>query len=78
MSRDDADLGKVAEKLDSFTPFAAGSSLRNIFTGIRAKEDLSNMFGEVWSSVQEFFEIGEHMVKKMDGQSVFSYSHKKV
>ena len=68
MSRDDADLGKVAEKLDSFTPFAAGSSLRNIFTGIRAKEDLSNMFGEKVFCSGVFQNRGRH--GQEDGRTI--------
>jgi len=68
VSRDETDLGKVAEKLHSFTPFSADESLRNIITGINAYEDVN---------VQDLFEIGKDIVQKMDGQSVFSYSHKR-
>ena len=66
--RDEEDLRKVAEKLDSFTPFSADESLHNIITGINANEDVN---------VQDLFEIGKDIVQKMDGQSVFSYSHKR-
>jgi len=55
---------KSQKKLDSFTPFSADESLRNIITGINV-------------NVQDLFEIGKDIVQKMDGQSVFSYSHKK-
>ena len=68
VSRDETDLGKVAEKLASFTPFSADELLRNIITGINANEDVN---------VQDLFEIGKDVVQKMDGQSVFSYSHKR-
>jgi len=68
VSRDKADLSKVAEKLDSFTPFPADESLRNIITGINANEDVN---------VQDLFEIGKGIVQKMDGQSIFSYAHKR-
>ncbi|CAJ1064633.1 hypothetical protein SNEBB_002215, partial [Xyrichtys novacula] len=67
VTRDEADLGKTAEKLDNFTPFSADESLRNIITGINANEDIN---------VQDLSEIGKD-VQKMDGQSVFSYSHKR-
>jgi len=68
VSRDEADLSKVAEKLDSFTPFSDDESLRNIITGINVNED---------DNVRDLLEIGRDIVQKMDGQSVFSYSHKK-
>ena len=68
VSRDEADLGKVAEKLDSFTSFSADESLGNIITGINANEDVN---------VQDIFEIGNDIVQKMVGQLVFSYSHKR-
>jgi len=68
VSRDKADLSKVAEKLDSFTPFPADESLRSIITGINANEDVN---------VQDLFEIGKGIVQKMDGQSIFSYAHKR-
>ena len=68
LRRDETDLGKVAEKLDSFTPFSADESLRIFITGINANEDVK---------VQDLFEIGKDIVQKMDGQSFFSYSHKR-
>lgn len=68
LQRDEIYLCKVAEKLDSFTPFSTDESLRNIITGINANEDIN---------VQDIFEIGKDIVQKMDGQSVFSYSHKR-
>ena len=67
MKRDEIDLGKVAEKLDSVTPLSTDESLRNIITGINAIEGVN---------VQDLFEIGRDIVQEMDGQSVFSYSHK--
>ena len=63
MRRDEIDVSKVVEKLDSFTPFSADESLRNIITGINANEDVN---------VQDLFEIGKDIVQKMDGQAVFS------
>ena len=67
LKRDEIDLGKSAEKLDSVTPFSTVESLRNILTGINANEDVN---------VQDLFEIGRDIVQEMDGQSVFSNSHK--
>jgi len=55
-------------KLDSFTSFSPDESLRNIITGINANENVN---------VQNLFEIGKDIVQKMDGQSVFCYSHKR-
>ena len=68
VSRDKADLGKVAEKLACFSPFSTDESLRNIITGINANKDVN---------VQDLFKIGRDIVRKMDGHSVFSYSHKR-
>ena len=62
-------MGKVAEKLDSFTPFSADESLRCVITGII----IAN--GDV--NVQDLFDIGKDIVKAMDGHSVFTYSHKR-
>ena len=68
LKRDEIDLGNVAEKLDIDTPFSTDELLRNILTGINANEDVN---------VQDFFKIGRDIVQEMDGQLVFSYSHKR-
>ncbi|KAG1681449.1 hypothetical protein GQR58_011839 [Nymphon striatum] len=68
VSRDEVDRGKVAEKLDSFTPFSDDKSLRNIITGVTAKEDVN---------VHDLFKVGSDIVKKMDDHSAYSYSHKR-
>ena len=65
--RDEIDLGKVAKKLNSVTPFSTDESLRNIIAGINVNEGVN---------VQHLFEIGSDIVQEMDGQSVFSHSHK--
>jgi len=57
LRRDETDLGKVAEKLDSFTPFSADESLRIFITGINANEDVN---------VQDLFKIGKDIVQNMD------------
>ena len=68
MKRDEIDLGKVTEKIDSVTSFSSDESLRNIITGINVNENVN---------VQDLFEIGRDIIKEMDGQSVFSHSHKR-
>ena len=67
VSRDEADLSKVAEKLDSFKPFSADESLRNIITGTNANKDVN---------VHELFEIGKDIVQKMDDNRFFLLSQK--
>ena len=54
--------------MDSFTPFSEDKSLRNIITGVTANEDVN---------VHDLFTIGNDVVGKMDGHSVFTYSHTK-
>ncbi|KAI3379074.1 hypothetical protein SNEBB_002215 [Seison nebaliae] len=68
VNRDETDLQKTAAKLDSFTPFSEDKSLRNIITGVTANEDVN---------VHDLFTIGNDVVGKMDGHSVFTYSHKR-
>ena len=41
LKRDEIDLRKVAEKLDSVTPFSTDESFRNIITGINANEGVN-------------------------------------
>jgi len=60
MRRDETDLGKVGEKLDSFTPFSADESLHNIITGIDTNENVN---------VLDLFKIRKDIAQKMDGQS---------
>jgi len=57
LRRDETDLGKVAEKLDSFTPFSADESLCSIITGINANEDVN---------VLDLFKIGKDIVQNID------------
>ncbi len=42
--------------------------MRNIITGINANDDVN---------VDDLFTVGNSTVQTMDGQSVFSYSHKR-
>ena len=67
LKRDEIDLGKVAKKLDSVTPFSTDESLHNIIAGINTNEGVN---------VQNLFEIERDIVQEMDGQSVF-YSQKR-
>ncbi|KAG7164291.1 hypothetical protein Hamer_G003443 [Homarus americanus] len=41
MKRDHSDLEKIKEKLSTFMPFSPDPSLRNIITGLVAKEDVN-------------------------------------
>ena len=61
-------LAKIATKLEQHSQFSDEVTLRNIITGINADEDVN---------VQDLFIVGRNTVKKMEGQSVFSYSHKR-
>ena len=68
IDRDKMDFAKIATKLEQHPPFSDEVTLRNIITGINADEDVN---------VQDLFIVGRNTVKKMEGQSVFSYSHKR-
>ena len=68
MKRDHSDLEKIKEKLSTCTPFSPDPSLRNIVTGIVAKEDVN---------VHEFETVGSEIVEKMVGKPVFGISFKR-
>ncbi|KAJ8396734.1 hypothetical protein AAFF_G00015720 [Aldrovandia affinis] len=69
MKRDYADLEKIKEKLSTCKPFSPDPSLRNIVTGVVAKEDVN---------VHEFETVGnERMVEKMVGKPIFGISFKR-
>ena len=57
LRRDETDLGKVAEKLDSFTPFSADELLCIFITGINANVDVNVLY---------LFKIGKDIVQNMD------------
>ena len=65
--RDKMDLAKIATKLEQHSPFSDEVTLCSIITGINADED---------ANTQDLFIVGRNTVNKMEGQSVFSYSHK--
>ena len=67
MNRDHANMKKVVEKLQPFSPFSDEASLRNIITGVNANKDVN---------VHNLFTIGKGTVGKMEGQEVFSFSYK--
>ena len=67
VSRDEADLVKVAAKPGSFTAFSDDESLRHMTTRVTANEIIN---------VHELFTIANDVVKNMDSHSVFLYSHK--
>ena len=68
MARDKDDLAKLAAKLDQHSPFSDEVALRNIITGIDADTNVN---------VQNLFIVGKDAVMNMEGQAVFSYSHKR-
>ena len=68
IKRDFLDLEKIKEKLSTCTPFSADPSLRNIVTGVVAKEDVN---------VHQFENVGSKITEKMVGNPVFGYSYKR-
>ena len=68
MKRDHSDLEKIKEKLSTCTPFSPDPSLRNIVTGVVAKEEVN---------VHEFETVGNDIIEKMIGKPVFGISFKR-
>ena len=68
MNRDQVDLKKIKEKLSMCSPFSSDSSLRNIITGVVAKED---------ANVQEFESVGNAIMATMVEKPVFGTSFKR-
>ena len=68
MASDKEDFAKLAAKLDHQSPFSDEVALRNIITGINAGTNVN---------VQNLFIVGKDAVTNMEGQAVFSYSHKR-
>ena len=68
MKRDYADLEKIQEKLSICTPFSSDSSLRNIITGVVAKEGVN---------VHEFESVGTAIIETMIGKPIFGTSLKR-
>ena len=66
MERDSIDFSNRSKTLLEHSPFTGESELRNIVTGINADDDVN---------VQNLFEIGNAVVKEMEGQAIFSYSY---
>ena len=58
----------LAANLDQQSPFSDEVTLRNIITGINADTNVS---------VQNLLFVGTDAVTNMEGQAVFSYSHKR-
>lgn len=67
LKRDHSDLEQIKEKLSTCTPFSPDPSLRNIITGLVAKEDVN---------VHEFETIGSEMIENMVGKPVFGIPFK--
>lgn len=68
MKRDQSDLEKLKEKLNSCSPFSADPTLRNIVTGIVAEDGVN---------VDDFQTVGRQIIEKMIGQPVFTYTCKR-
>jgi len=68
MKRDQADLAKMKEKLQSFSPFCADPTLRNIITGVIAEDGVN---------VDDYQTVGRKIIEKMEGQPVFTYVSKR-
>lgn len=68
MKRDHADLEKMKEKLSACKPFSPDPSLRNIVTGVVAKEDVN---------AHEYEIVGKEIVEKMIGKPIFGISFKR-
>ena len=58
---------KLATKLKKHSPFLVGKALGNIITGINADSDVN---------VQDLFSTGKETVTQVEGQAIFSYTHK--
>ena len=67
MKRDHSDLEKIKEKFSICTPFSPDPSLRNIVTGVGAKEEVH---------VHEFETVGNEIIEKMIGKPIFGISFK--
>jgi len=68
MKRYYSDLENIKEKLSSCTPFSPDPSLRNIVTGVVAKEDVN---------VHDFENVGNEILEKMVGKPIFGISFKR-
>ena len=66
--RDQADLVKIKEKLESCSPFSADPTLRNIITGVVAQDGVS---------VDDYQKVGRQIIDKMEGQPIFTYASKR-
>ena len=64
---DRVDRTKLATTLRLYSPFSDEITLRNIITGMNANDDVN---------VHNLFPIGMETIAKMEGQLIFSYSHK--
>ena len=61
-------MNKLKNKLQTYSPFSDDSPLRNIVTGVAAREDVN---------IHDIESIGQRLVEEVKGQSVFSYSFKR-
>ena len=68
MKRDQADLAKIKEKLELCSPFSTDPTLRNIITGVVTQDGVN---------VDEYQKVRRHIIDKMEGQQVFTYTSKR-
>jgi len=68
MERDQSDLGKILEKLQSCNPFSGDPDLRNVVSDAVAKDDVN---------VHNLLVIGKELAEKLPGQPVLTYACKR-
>ena len=68
IKRDQGDIAKIKEKLESCSPFSDDPTLRNIITGVVAQDGVN---------VDEYQTAGRQIIDKMKGQPVFTYASKR-
>lgn len=68
IKRDRSDLEKIKAKLSICTPFSSDPSLKNIVTGVVAKEEVN---------VHVYETVGNKIIEKMVGKPVFGISFKR-
>ena len=68
IKRDWADLTKIRSNIQYCTPFSSDSSLRKVFNGVVATDDVN---------VHQFESVGRKIINKMSGQPAFTFSFKR-
>jgi len=68
MKRDEVGLEKIKSRIETCHPFSGDSTLRNIITGVVAKDEMN---------VDEYLSVGKASIEKMIGQPTFTYPCKR-